>query len=42
MHFRHTRSDDSRKELRERGNLISKDISQLIDFVKGNPRATCR
>lgn len=30
------------KKLRERANVISKDVSQLVDFVKGNPRATRR
>lgn len=36
------RTGYSRNKLREEANLISKDISQLIDFVKENAKAACR
>lgn len=40
--FRYAKSGHGRKKFRKRADSISKDISQLIDFVKENPKPTCR
>lgn len=40
--FSYATSGYSREELRKTANLISKNITLLIYFVKGDPRATCR